>query len=91
MSNQKSSLEWYSNEILKISADAFRYKISGREFTMLHKKALEQAKAMEKEQHGKTWDASMDNYIARGENYVRAYVDFEDYYAETFGGNDDQQ
>jgi hypothetical protein len=89
MSNQKSSLEWYSNEILKISADAFRYKISGREFTMLHKKALEQAKAMEKEQHGKTWDASMDNYKARGENYVRAYCDFDDYYTETYGGNDE--
>lgn len=48
---------------------------------------IEQAKAMHREEHGKTWDESMDNFIARGENYVRAYVDFEDYYAETFGGN----
>ena len=46
---------------------------------------FEKAKAMHKEEHGKTWDESMDNFIARGENYVRAYVDFEDYYNETFG------
>ena len=50
-----------------------------------------QAKAMHREEHGKTWDESMDNFIARGENYVRAYVDFEDYYKETFGGNNEQQ
>ena len=48
---------------------------------------FEKAKAMHREEHGKTWDESMDNFIARGENYVRAYVDFEDYYTERFGGN----
>ena len=48
-----------------------------------------QAKAMHREEHGKTWDESMDNFIARGENYVRAYVDFEQYYNETFGGNNE--
>jgi hypothetical protein len=48
-----------------------------------------QAKAMHREEQGKTWDAAMDNFKARGENYVRAYGDFDDYYNETFGGNNE--
>jgi len=48
--------------------------------------ALEQAKAMEKQQHSTTWDKSMDNLDARGGNMVRAWVDFDDYYNETYGG-----
>jgi hypothetical protein len=49
--------------------------------------ALEQAKEMEKQQHATTWDKSMDNLDARGGNIVRAWVDFDDYYNETYGGN----
>jgi len=44
-----------------------------------------QAKEMEKEEQGKTWDAAMDNLDARGGNIVRAYVDFDDYYKQTYG------
>jgi hypothetical protein len=47
-----------------------------------------QAKEMEKEQHGKTWDNAMDNLDARGGNMVRAWVDFDDYYNETYGGKE---
>lgn len=46
----------------------------------------QQAKAMHKEEHGQTWDKSLDNLKARGMNEMRAYTDFDDYYAETFGG-----
>jgi len=48
--------------------------------------ALEQAKEMEKQQHATTWDKAMDNLDARGGNMVRAWVDFDDYYNETYGG-----
>jgi hypothetical protein len=48
----------------------------------------EQAKEMEKEQHGKTWDKSMYNLDARGGNIVRAWVDFDEYYNETYGGGE---
>jgi hypothetical protein len=48
-------------------------------------KIFEQAKEMEKQQHATTWDKSMDNLDARGGNIVRAYVDFDDYYKETYG------
>lgn len=45
---------------------------------------VEQAKEMEKEQHGQTWDKSLDNLKARGMNEMRAYCDFDDYYQETY-------
>jgi hypothetical protein len=43
-----------------------------------------QAKEMEKEQHGKTWDTALDKYEVRAGNYMRAYEDFDEYYNETF-------
>jgi hypothetical protein len=46
---------------------------------------FDQAKAMHREEQGKTWDKSMDNLDARGGNIVRAYVDFDDYYKQTYG------
>jgi hypothetical protein len=45
---------------------------------------VEQAKEMEKEQHGKTWDTALDKYEVRAGNYMRAYEDFDEYYNETF-------
>jgi hypothetical protein len=45
---------------------------------------IEQAKEMEKEQHGKTWDTALDKYEVRAGNYMRAYEDFDEYYNETF-------
>ena len=45
---------------------------------------IEQAKAMHKEEHGKTWDDSMSNFEVRGMNIVRAWVDFDEYYKETY-------
>ena len=43
------------------------------------------AKAMHREEHGQTWDKSLDNLKARGMNEMRAYTDFDNYYNETFG------
>ena len=42
------------------------------------------AKEMEKQEHGKTWDAALSKYEVRAGNYMRAYEDFDDYYDETF-------
>jgi hypothetical protein len=87
MSNNKqsSSIDFFWNqlpEILPFTVDT--------ETAVKLLEAFEQAKSMHRQEHGKTWDESMDNFIARGKNYVRAYVDFEDYYAETFGDNNDE-
>ena len=46
---------------------------------------FEQAKEMERQQHGKTWDTALDKSEARAGNYMRAYGDFDDYFAETYG------
>lgn len=43
-----------------------------------------QAKAMEKKQHGNTWDEAIDTHERRGHNIARSIVDFDDYYNETF-------
>ena len=48
---------------------------------------LKQAKAMHKEEHGKTWDKSIENFEARGRNEMRAWVDFDEYYNETYESN----
>ena len=48
---------------------------------------LKQAKAMHKEEHGKTWDKSMENFEARDRNEMRAWVDFDEYYNETYESN----
>ena len=45
---------------------------------------INQAKEMEKEQHGKTWDNALDKYEVRAGNYMRAYEDFDEYYNKNF-------
>jgi len=42
------------------------------------------AKKLEREQHGKTWDAALDAEQSRAWNVMRAYEDFDDWYAETY-------
>lgn len=41
---------------------------------------IEQAKAMEKEQHGETWDAALLHVDKRGGVILRALVDFDEYW-----------
>jgi hypothetical protein len=53
-------------------------------FNPKYSKIFKQAKEMEKEQHGNTWDTALDKYEVRAGNYMRAYEDFDEYYNETF-------
>ena len=81
MSNNKqsSSIDFFWNqlpEILPFTVDT--------ETAVKLWEAFEQAKAMHKEEHGQTWDKSMENFEARRRNEMRAYTDFDDYYNETF-------
>lgn len=76
-----NSVEWlYHKMVIKICN-----KLQTVEYTHLFIDELEQAKAMHKEEHGQTWDKSMENFEARGRNEMRAYTDFDEYYNETFG------
>lgn len=45
-------------------------------------KLIEESLKIERKQHGKTWDAALDNYEVRAGNYMRAYEDFDDYYEQ---------
>ena len=44
---------------------------------------IEQAKEMEKQQHGETWDSAIKAHDDRGHVHARSLVDFDEYY-ETF-------
>lgn len=43
-------------------------------------KDFEQAHAMEKEQHGETWDMALKQMVERGYVWERAMTDFDDYW-----------
>ncbi len=89
--NKQSSVESLFYKMVQ-SFELFESKqLTYQEYVKEILQHKEKAKAMHREEHGKTWDESMDNFIARGENYVRANVDFDDYYAETYGGKNEQQ
>ena len=78
--NKQSSVEWYSNEIGKITALALSGKMTGLEWKYLQAKALEQAKAMHKEEVTEAF------YIGRYE-YNNFDSNSTEYYNETYGGN----
>jgi hypothetical protein len=49
-----------------------------------HTQIFEQAKEIEKQQHGQTWDAAIKAHDNRGGVHARSIVDFDEYYNETF-------
>lgn len=88
MSNNKqsSSIEWLISQ-LKIST-YWNTLIAELEFMDLEiDDIIEKAKAMHKEEHGKTWDDSICNLQERRWNEDIAHDDFDEYYNETYGGN----
>ena len=82
--NKQSSVEWFAKESWKLRVELEDEKISLGEYANKYYQLKQQAKAMHKEEHGQTWDDSLDNLKARGMNEMRAYTDFDDYYNETF-------
>jgi hypothetical protein len=73
METKQTAVEWLENIL-----HDFIHPEHGAEFWPF----IEKAKAMEKEQHGETWDDALDAFDARGFNRVRAIVDFDDYWKE---------
>jgi hypothetical protein len=49
---------------------------------------IDRAREKEKEQMMKTWTRAIDQTQERAWNVVRAYDDFDDYYNETYGGDE---
>lgn len=85
-----NSVEWFSNQVYELFEQYSEGNFDRITLNKLVLKATEQAKAMHKEEHGQTWDAAMENMKARGGNDMRAWGDFDDYYAEKFRVNDEQ-
>jgi len=70
MANKQTAVEWMAEKVghnsLMSLAD--------------YNEILEQALAMEKEQHGETWDAALIQVDKRGGVLLRALVDFDEYW-----------
>jgi hypothetical protein len=71
----QTAVEWLVNELKKSLPSVYNNEFE---------EEINQAKEMEREQHGETWDKAMKNYEDRGGNFSRAWGDFCDYYNETF-------
>jgi len=65
MESKMTAIEWFYQRILAKDI----------------KEVFEQAKAMEREQHGETWDAALIAVDRRGGVILRALPDFDDYWA----------
>lgn len=76
--SKQSSIDWLWDKIDNC------IPFQGLKESQIFNGLLEQAKAMHKEEHGLTWDKSIENFEARGRNEVRAIVDFDEYYNQTF-------
>jgi hypothetical protein len=79
ISHKQSSIEWLFVELWNTPKDKFDWQ-----------SIFEQAKLMHREDMGKTWDSALDRGQERAWNVMRAYGDFDEYYTETFGGQDNE-
>jgi hypothetical protein len=71
MENKQTAVEWLASELHGHLAPS-----NGPELLAI----LNQAKEMEKEQHGETWDAALIHVDKRGGVILRALVDFDEYW-----------
>jgi hypothetical protein len=77
MSNnkQQTTVEWYNNQLRKV----FSNTTEASNFS--HEELLQQAKEMEKEQKADTWNNAI-NAVEKDK-----WESFEQFYAQTYGGN----
>ena len=82
--NKESSVEWYDNEIGKLFNKFIVDKITIYEFRTEQLELKTKAKAMHKEEIVKSNRDGVDMVIAE-----ERYITGEEYYNETFGGNNE--
>ena len=76
MENKQTAVEWLIEQMI--------YQMAIRiENTTIGCELFEQAKEMEKEQHGKTWDDALAQ-VEKRTVWARAMCDFDEYYEETY-------
>ena len=82
--NKQSSVDILFEDLFNSFEKFNNGKFCLSEYISHNLKVLEQAKAMHQQEHSNTWDDSVDNYKKRGENDMRHWVDFDEYYNETY-------
>ena len=83
--NKQSSVEWAISKITMICAFYNRKEMSVETFEYYHKDIVQKAKAWHKEEMKQTYFDGWHRNIGNRDE------DFEHYYNETFGGNNEQQ
>jgi hypothetical protein len=73
---QQSAVEWLVKELMK---NGVLYENATTD-SMLFK----QAKELERQQHGNTWDAAIKAHNDRGGVHARSLVDFDEWYEQQF-------
>lgn len=73
--NKQSSVDYLNDELASLNFDYLTGQIDNKEFNERHKSILEQAKAMHKQEHRKTYNQLM----------LSNFQTFEHYYEQTFG------
>ena len=71
---KQTAVEWVVKQLLNAEPNVLEWQ-----------KYLIEGKAMEKEQHGHTWDIALLQKDLRGGNVMRAWEDFDEYYQEHYG------
>lgn len=87
MENKQTAVEWLIEQIeegkIEIVYSDKVHTIKCLNFV------VEQAEAMEKEQHGETWDMALKQMVERGYVWERAMTDFDDYWEEKISNERD--
>lgn len=85
MSNKQTAVEWYANQILLYKN---KTNINGTLYILIPINKIQhlkdQAKEMEKHQHGKTWDMAIEAHEQRGRVKSRSICDFDEYWENNF-------
>jgi hypothetical protein len=80
MSEKKqTAVEWLAEKYNYVTWMRNHDEISAGLADEWRKHYLYQAKQMEREQHGNTWDAAIKAHDERGHVFVRSICDFDDY------------
>jgi len=82
-----TSIEWLDEQLQDTMHIQYGYSDGVRKIVIPideYMRLKQIAKEMNRIEHGKTWDAALDNYEVRAGNYMRAYEDFDDYYQENY-------
>ena len=74
--DKQTAVEWLIDKLSNIKAEDFNSTLEVRLI-------IQQAKAMEKQQHGRTWDDALAQ-VEKRTVWARAMCDFDEYYEETY-------